>query len=355
MRQDRDKLTFHLTCRSASKDIQKLGPVISNLVPPKILNMSLESDPWEMLEYMMKLRVVVFIEYASVAILIFDYFLTLGPEIQFVWKKSPWNLGRVLFFLTRYTPFIGGFLTLYVDVIRDAGLSKCAKLTQAAVYFAVVDIIIAEVILTLRVSALWSGNRKVIFLLVLAVVATSSVSISQIAQVHVAQNTFGEDMNRVYGVCPPYFASSNAMTVCYMILVSYETLIFTLTVIKAVEHYRQPGRSSFIDIFFADGLSYNVFILACSVANIIVRYKTTSEYINLFTSLQPVIHSVLTSRMMLHLKQSAIRKVPSTWGNIHFDGHQEALEEVEADEHRSEASLEINARLWFAGGQQRRN
>lgn len=273
-----------------------------------------------MLDYMQKLYVVVFIEYASVAILIFDYLLTISQEIDLVWIESPWNIGRILFFLTRYTPFIGGFLTLYVDVIRDAGLAKCARLTQSAVYFTLADIIIAEIILTIRVWAIWNGNRKVKVFLFAVAASLASVAISKIAKVEVAQNIFGEDLHTVYGVCPPYFASTNALSVCYMVLVSYESVILTLTVIKAAGHYGS-GTSSFIKIFFRDGISYNFFILACSVANIIVRYKTTSEFVNLLTSMQPVIHSVLTSRMLLHLRQSAAvsaSQLPTTRGSLRF-------------------------------------
>ncbi|EEB98485.1 hypothetical protein MPER_01995 [Moniliophthora perniciosa FA553] len=173
----------------------------------------------------------------------------------------------------------------------------------------------------MRVYAIWHGNRKVALFSLAVAASLASIAISRVAKVEVTQNPFGEDLYTVYGVCPPYFAGSNALSVCYMVLVSYETVILTLTLIKAAGHYRQPGSSSFINVFFTDGLSYNFFILACSVANIIVRYKTSSEFINLLTSLQPVIHSVLTSRMMLHLKQSAISsssQLPSTRGHMRF-------------------------------------
>ncbi|EEB90636.1 hypothetical protein MPER_11130, partial [Moniliophthora perniciosa FA553] len=81
---------------------------------------------------------------------------------------------------------------------------------------------------------------------------------AETGRVHLA---FGEALYEAYGVCPPYFASSNALSVAYMILVAYETLLLILTLIKAIGHWRQPGSSSFINVFFADGLSYNCFIL----------------------------------------------------------------------------------------------
>ncbi|KAK7054528.1 hypothetical protein VNI00_003726 [Paramarasmius palmivorus] len=86
-------------------------------------------------------------------------------------------------------PFIGGFLTLYVDIIRDAGLVKCARLTQSAVYSTLMDIVVAEVILAIRVWAIWHGNRKVKLLLAAVTAALVSTAISKIATVKVEQNS----------------------------------------------------------------------------------------------------------------------------------------------------------------------
>uniref|UniRef100_A0A0W0GE22 DUF6533 domain-containing protein n=1 Tax=Moniliophthora roreri TaxID=221103 RepID=A0A0W0GE22_MONRR len=193
-------------------------------------------DAQALLHYMEALHVVVHIEYASIALLVFT--ITSSPsasrEIRFVWDRTPWSLGRALFFITRYMPFIGTFLTLHVDMIRSASLPSCARWTQAAVYFNVADIVIAE------------------------------MAVVTVARVQVGQNPFGEALYGAYGVCPPYFAGSNALSVAYMVLVAYETVLLILTLIKAIGHWREPGSSSFINVFFADGLSYNCFILGTS-------------------------------------------------------------------------------------------
>ncbi|KAL0580692.1 hypothetical protein V5O48_001333 [Marasmius crinis-equi] len=161
----------------------------------------------------------------------------------------------------------------------------------------------------MRVWAIWARSRYICYGLLMLTIAFASLCIVTIAKVPVSQDTFGADLNAAYGVCPPYFAGSNAITTCYVVLVSYESVLLTLTLAKAISLYRHlaGGTSNFVNIFFKDGLSYNGMILACSTANIIVRYRTAgTEYINLLTAFQPVIHSVLTSRMMLHLKQDAI-------------------------------------------------
>ncbi|KAK7034019.1 hypothetical protein VNI00_012450 [Paramarasmius palmivorus] len=269
-------------------------------------------DPWALVHYMEALHVVVHMEYASIALLFYDYWLTIGKllkpsrEIRFVWDKTPWSLGRALFLITRYMPFVGTFLTLHVDVIRFASLPSCAKWTQAAVYFNVADIVIAEIILTLRVTAIWARNRKIAISLVTIFVGLVIVAVAMVATVHVGQNPFGEALYQAYGVCPPYFAGTNALSVAYMALVAYETLLLGLTLIKAIGHWREPGSSSFINVFFADGISYNCFILASSTANIIIRYRAPSDYINFLAPLQPVLHSILTGRMMIHLRREAV-------------------------------------------------
>ncbi|KAK7049377.1 hypothetical protein VNI00_005978 [Paramarasmius palmivorus] len=178
------------------------------------------------------------------------------------------------------------------------------------------------------------------------------------------------------------------MTTSWITLASYEIVILALTVFKAIEHCgysdytsksssdqvglsldRQPGRSSFINIFYADGLSYNFFILgetsplhswdvfslpvpACSIANIVVRYKATSEYINLLTSLQPVIHSVLTSRMMLHLRQSSVQNI-SAWRPSSIRFAEGPIGEDRDNGAEGQIDAQMDARSWFTEDVQR--
>ncbi|ESK87349.1 hypothetical protein Moror_11720, partial [Moniliophthora roreri MCA 2997] len=210
-------------------------------------------DPWALRYYMEALHFVVHVEYATVAILFYDYFLTVGREIQFLWDRTPWNLGRTLFIITRYMPFVGTFLTLQADLLRFASLTSCTRWTQAAVYLNVADIVVAEIILTLRVIAIWARDRKVATSL--AVIFTGLVlgAVVAVARVRVEKNPFGEALYATYGVCPPVFASSHALSVAHIALVAYEIVLLVLTLIKAIGHWREPGSSSFINVFFADG------------------------------------------------------------------------------------------------------
>ncbi|KAF8918965.1 hypothetical protein CPB85DRAFT_1279601 [Mucidula mucida] len=94
---------------------------------------------------------------------VYDYALTFADELNLIWPAR-WNLGKVLFFLTRYPPFFGLSLPLYcISSAENAGLSSdgaCAALRRIDGFIAFSGIIVAEVILAIRVFALWRGTPK---------------------------------------------------------------------------------------------------------------------------------------------------------------------------------------------------
>ncbi|ESK91305.1 hypothetical protein Moror_2819 [Moniliophthora roreri MCA 2997] len=122
-----------------------------------------------------------------------------------------------------------------------------------------------QVILTLRVVAIWHRNRKIAISLIVISIGLLLVAVVAVARVRIEKNPFGDALHVAYGVCPPVFASSHVLSVAIMALVAYETVLLVLTLIKAVEHWRELGSSSFLKVFFADGLSYNFFILGASL------------------------------------------------------------------------------------------
>ncbi|KAJ8587393.1 hypothetical protein M405DRAFT_821705, partial [Rhizopogon salebrosus TDB-379] len=48
----------------------------------------------------------------AIAVAIYDYCLTIAPEVQLIWGRR-WNVIRVTFTLARYVPFIGVAMTTY--------------------------------------------------------------------------------------------------------------------------------------------------------------------------------------------------------------------------------------------------
>ncbi|KAF9265648.1 hypothetical protein L218DRAFT_1075736 [Marasmius fiardii PR-910] len=277
-------------------------------------------DPWQLEEpvsdYLKKSSVVHLVDCAALTILIYDYFLTFGSEVSYVWTCGPWNLGKVLFFLVRYPVIVAAGLLFYVDKSHPV-LSTCSLWVNAGFYSTICVIMIIEFVFALRVWALWGRSRKVAICLAVVFAVTFIIGLYKAVMIRETQGAFEIRYYQISGgQCPPQFSGedggSNGSTITFgfITIATYELVILILTLIKASKQGwlgSHGSGSHFINGFLSQGVAYNCLILVASTANIIVRYKLSSAYVNLLVNIQPVIHSVLTSRMMLYLRKNTFQ------------------------------------------------
>ncbi|KAF8582169.1 hypothetical protein K439DRAFT_1351914, partial [Ramaria rubella] len=88
---------------------------------------------------------------------IYDFVLTLDLEIDLVWG-TPWNVGRILFFLTRYSVYIEACMLVYWFIFWGVGIAECRfglclKKTGT--------LTLPTVILIFRTWAIWNRDNKV--------------------------------------------------------------------------------------------------------------------------------------------------------------------------------------------------
>ncbi|KAF9237244.1 hypothetical protein BU15DRAFT_63307 [Melanogaster broomeanus] len=60
-----------------------------------------------------------FLEVGGMAILLFDYVITIQDEVRWIWRRS-WDATRVIFTLSRYLPFLGTALTAHVALCSNS-------------------------------------------------------------------------------------------------------------------------------------------------------------------------------------------------------------------------------------------
>ncbi|KAF9265643.1 hypothetical protein L218DRAFT_986329 [Marasmius fiardii PR-910] len=257
-----------------------------------------------------------FVEAAGLVILIYDYFLTLGPEISFVWTRGPWNIGKLLFFLVRYSGFVSGGLLFYVDVSRSIPLQTCPSWMSAGFYSNICVVAIVEFVLGLRVWALWGRSKRIVICLgVTTSVLTTFVVYKLVTQSEETQTAFSIVYYRLTGRCPPQYSGndghsgSDMVGLSFIMIIIYEFVVLGLTLLNATSWSGMYGsESDFVNGFISQGMAYNCLILLSSTANVIVRFKLPSAYVNILTYIQLIIHSVLTSRMMLYLRRNAFQR-----------------------------------------------
>ncbi|KAF9023269.1 hypothetical protein BDZ89DRAFT_1070014 [Hymenopellis radicata] len=275
-----------------------------------------------------RLQLVAYLQAGTCALLIYDYILTFEAELELIFP-SPWNAGKILFFLTRYVAFMPHAIALYVflqnvqvsyDTDPLLSMETCLRMYSTYSYIIIAGIVTAELILSVRVYALWGKSRRIGGIMTVAGVGCIVGAVVQFARAAAGGSSSAGDprpepmdsVPHLHG-CFPIQISTNRATidasfVCFMALVGYETMIFSMTVLRAFQEWRERGTgraSQLVISFYKDGVMYFVFALSTSLLNMALNAPkdVPLEYTNLLLPLQHALHSIITGRMMLHLRR----------------------------------------------------
>ncbi|KAK7682839.1 hypothetical protein QCA50_014224 [Cerrena zonata] len=256
------------------------------------------------LDVFQNMRVETYTNMAAASLLMYDCILTIHDEITLIWP-SRLNLVKILFFLTRYMAFVDVSLVLYYQLKPQITVHECEIVYKLAGWFILIGIIIAETILLVRTWAIWGRGSKlaISFLILFALAAGPALAI---------QNMF---MNSI--VFAPLsdpatpgclvVAGSPVIAISFIIVIIIETIVLILTLIKAIQHFRLAGRQDFLSVLYRDGLLFYVYCLSISIANLIVIAGTPRGLATTLALIQRVLHSCLTSRILVHLRLASSR------------------------------------------------
>jgi len=99
---------------------------------------------------------------SSATLIFYDWFLTSGDELAYLWRRDRTIYIRVLFFLVRYPALVSTVL----NVIPPTFTWEIVEVCLRAVIF-----ICSELILAARAWAIWGKNRRIlVFLVVFSIV-----------------------------------------------------------------------------------------------------------------------------------------------------------------------------------------
>ncbi|KAH8827455.1 hypothetical protein DL96DRAFT_1710578 [Flagelloscypha sp. PMI_526] len=252
-------------------------------------------------------NVVVIFEFAALAILVWDWLITLDTEIRLVWP-SRWTLGKVLFFFTRYMSLADVLMSIARLQLMDAGDDSitCPKPYLAIVWLDVVGIQIAELILVLRTWAVYGRNMWV--LAGLLILQSATFIYNGIAvQIFVHSIKWaGPDLAGIPG-CNIIAADAGIISGTYVAIMAFETTIFLVTMARALQREQRKSGSQLVHIIYRDGLIFYLFIVFVSTVNVVIIFTAPQEYTVVLSIFQRVMHSVATGRILLHMRESTER------------------------------------------------
>ncbi|KAL4258815.1 DUF6533 domain-containing protein [Pleurotus pulmonarius] len=261
-------------------------------------------DAPNMITVLEHFRLVLYFDFASAAIVLHDYMLTSELEIRYMWSKQRWTLVRILFFINRYIPFVDITFSLYNELLpTDRG---CTFMNQFSGWSFCLSIALAEVVLTMRTWSLWKGWRY-------SGIALVAFYLSCWIPIVALLGIFLADAD-VYGLRLPGYATciiipgNKSLYICWTLLLAYDTGTLALMLIAGTWSYtRLYGRSKdssvLLHTIYRDGIAYYIALFVLSLMNIVTVAMLPKEFVNLFSVLQRAIHSTLTSRVVLHLRE----------------------------------------------------
>ncbi|TFY67590.1 hypothetical protein EVG20_g3889 [Dentipellis fragilis] len=240
-------------------------------------------------------RVVTYFDLSAAMLLVYDYFITLPDEIQLIWS-SRWGGIQMVFLLNRYAAFWNVGIAIYHQFGSNLSNSTCFGLYTATSWLIACGIGMSEIILIYRTYALWGKRKSVRYALGLLFIAAWIVLVFYLNKV-IRSMEFAP----VGKILPEYqgcFVTKidNILYICWSIALAYETIL---------QNYRRTSSPLLYLIFRDSALSY-ITLLASSVANVLVVRLGPPGYTYLLTGTQHALHVVLSSRIVLNIRRSAV-------------------------------------------------
>ncbi|KAF9553767.1 hypothetical protein CPC08DRAFT_216582 [Agrocybe pediades] len=262
----------------------------------------------KLLHVLWVMRLVTCFDVAASSIFIWDYFMTLGMEIELVWS-SRWTFMKVVFLIQRYLPFFDTIgLVLSHQLLHGLSPDTCQNLYRVSAVAIVLGFFFSEIILTVRAWAVLNAQCMPWISKILPFFFVGWWSLDLY---------FVSSFLKSLQIGPPPFPSfagcfvtgaNESLILCWTIVLIWDALVLLMMVVPGLEAYRSGGETALLDIVYREGMVYYLYLFILSVVNIVIVKLLPAEYQNLFTSTERVIHSILASRVLLHIRCYAARR-----------------------------------------------
>ncbi|KAF9255471.1 hypothetical protein L218DRAFT_336282 [Marasmius fiardii PR-910] len=248
-------------------------------------------------------RLVSYMDVMNTTLLIYDVILNLPLEIEHIWTKQ-WGFLTVLYIIQRYLPFFDtAGVALHLHFGANLSPEFCTSGYKIAGWSFIGGVMLSEILLTLRVWAVWRRRILVGLGLVLFFLACWVPGSYYLAQFLNATK---------FATIPfpiPHFrgcfisGGSIILYLCWVLWMVYDTGTLIMMLIPGISAYRKGGRSELIKTVYRDGVIYYAFVFLVSTINVVSVLRLSSDLVQLLTSFERVLHSLLTSRAILHIRQ----------------------------------------------------
>lgn len=244
---------------------------------------------------------------AALVAYVYDYFLTLDREIEYVWK-SRWSPVKNLFLLNRYFVIVNIIVQQFLlgTVNGRRSLSQCHGLVQAFIFLTAFGTFLSELLLCLRLWVMWDKNKKVLAGILAIFVAITIYYITD-AELSFDLSNTGPDSPLDH---PPKGCALNVQEhrayITPIILVVADIIKVALSLIPTLRIYTSRSRAIFrnniMNEVYREGVLFYVYLCIYSVVELLLVIQSADNAVTAVPVFL-VIRVVLASRMVLHIRQ----------------------------------------------------
>ncbi|KAF9007424.1 hypothetical protein BDQ17DRAFT_1422801 [Cyathus striatus] len=243
---------------------------------------------------------------ASIVLLYYDYLLTFNLEVSLIWPSN-WGAMKILFLLARYTPFIDSLIVFYHHFAPNISQESCLKAYEANGWMYIAGACFAEIILTLRTWAVWRKDPVVKFGLPAFFIAVWVASCVIVAK-------FLRTLEFAHAPYPGFrgclvIGGSSILCILWILLMVFNTGTLILMGLRASRTRRLVVTSELLQTVYRDGITYYIYLFVLSLVNVILVLKLPLDYVNLLSTLERVMQSILGCRVILHIRERGIRSL----------------------------------------------
>ncbi|KAF5324247.1 hypothetical protein D9619_011401 [Psilocybe cf. subviscida] len=238
----------------------------------------------------------------AVSFLFYDHAITLGDEVEYLWKR-PKTRSTLWFFVTRY---MGLFGNIAVTILAFTSMSSasCKRYSLYRQILLVATQVVVCILLTLRIYALYGCSSRILaFMLASGLVLLGISSWSLFGQKIV-------DAPQAAGCHTGLgFKTSIRIAAAWEALLVYDCIIFGLTIFKTwtarLDHAITGINIPLITLLLRDGAIYFVVLAFCNLSNILTFYVAGPFMRGGLSTFASCISLTMICRLMLNLHRTA--------------------------------------------------
>ncbi|KLO16439.1 hypothetical protein SCHPADRAFT_887785 [Schizopora paradoxa] len=306
---------------------------------------------------------------ATTCFVTYEYLINLDYEIRYLWLRRL-TFGSALLFFCRYLPIAQIYVSIVEYVLTsDLRPTHCKSLLKANSALVYLQFCLSNMVLYTRAYAVWSGNKRVLWTLVVTYVLSAVGTAYTVYRYVDGISVLGlklwsgciylvTDHSIFYALIGSALMDSRTssfllsspshslsislgrLLALSFVLLTPKSLPITSTLdlnlrmdavalclllYKSVQHARvmknigirhgTRTKVSLLTVMAQDGMAYFIFNIICTVANIIVLQRASDDYRDFLVTTQSCLQNTLCARLFFHI-QTAHKSGSGSTGTI---------------------------------------